>query len=163
MTDNNNMSNEMLKRIYDELISLHDFYNDLKDEDGLRNVNYLLDELDKNIGESLKGKKVGPIMTTHDFLNYFCQRYNIEYLEPIEPIPGKEPSPKDILKLHRLVKEKDLKVLFSEPQLNTQNAKNLAESAGIKYLDLDPIGADKSIKDYKSLILWNLNQMLAGH
>ena len=122
-----------------------------------------LDELDKNIRESLKGKKVGPIMTTHDFLNYFCQRYNIEYLEPIEPIPGKEPSPKDILKLHRLVKEKDLKVLFSEPQLNTQNAKNLAESAGVKYLDLDPIGADKSIKDYQSLILWNLNQMLAGH
>lgn len=122
-----------------------------------------LDQLDKNIRESLKDKKVGPIMTTHDFLNYFCKRYNIEYLEPIEPIPGKEPSPKDILKLHRLVKEKNLKVLFSEPQLNTQNAKNLAESAGIKYLDLDPIGADKSIKDYQSLILWNLNQMLAGH
>jgi len=122
-----------------------------------------LDELDKNIRDSLRNKKVGPIMTTHDFLNYFCQRYNIEYLEPIEPIPGKEPSPKDILKLHRLVKEKNLKVLFSEPQLNTQNAKNLAESAGVKYLDLDPIGADKSIKDYQSLILWNLNQMLAGH
>ena len=51
MKNNNNMSNEMLKRIYNELISLHDFYNDLKDEDGLRNVNYLLDELDKNIKE----------------------------------------------------------------------------------------------------------------
>jgi len=48
---NKNMSNEMLKRIYDELIILHDFYNDLKDEDGLRNVNYLLNELNKNIKE----------------------------------------------------------------------------------------------------------------
>ena len=48
---NKNMNNEMLKRIYDELINLHDFYNDLKDEDGLRNVNYLLDELNKNIKE----------------------------------------------------------------------------------------------------------------
>ena len=47
----NKMNNEMLKRIYDELINLHDFYNDLKDEDGLRNVNYLLDELNKNIKE----------------------------------------------------------------------------------------------------------------
>jgi hypothetical protein len=45
------MNNEMLKRIYDELIVLHDFYNNSKDEDGLRNVNYLLDELNKNIKE----------------------------------------------------------------------------------------------------------------
>ena len=45
------MSNEMLKRIYDELIILHDFYNDLNDKDGLRNVSFLLDELDKNIKE----------------------------------------------------------------------------------------------------------------
>ena len=45
------MSNEMLKRIYNELTSLHDFYSDLKDEDGLRNVSFLLDELDKNIKE----------------------------------------------------------------------------------------------------------------
>jgi len=45
------MSNEMLKRIYDELIILHDFYNDLNDKDGLRNVSFLLDELNKNIKE----------------------------------------------------------------------------------------------------------------
>ena len=45
------MSNEMLKRIYDELIVLHDFYNDLNDKDGLRNVSFLLDELNKNIKE----------------------------------------------------------------------------------------------------------------
>ena len=46
------MNNEMLKRIYDELIVLHDFYNDLRDEDGLRNVNYILNELNKNIKKS---------------------------------------------------------------------------------------------------------------
>tara|TARA_B100000575_G_scaffold120804_1_gene96160 strand:- start:494 stop:631 length:138 start_codon:yes stop_codon:yes gene_type:complete len=45
------MNNEMLKRIYDELINLHDFYNDLNDEDGLRNVHYILNELNKNIEE----------------------------------------------------------------------------------------------------------------
>ena len=40
------MTNEILKRI-----QLHDFYNDRKDEDGLRNVSYLLNELNKNIKE----------------------------------------------------------------------------------------------------------------
>ena len=45
------MNNEMLIKIYDELINLHDFYNDLKDEDGLRNVHYILNELNKNIKE----------------------------------------------------------------------------------------------------------------
>ena len=45
------MSNEMLIKIYDELINLHDFYNDLNDEDGLRNVHYILNELNKNIKE----------------------------------------------------------------------------------------------------------------
>jgi len=39
------MNKELLKRVYDELIVLHDFYNDLNDEDGLRNVNHILDEL----------------------------------------------------------------------------------------------------------------------
>jgi len=45
------MSNEMLIKIYDELIVLYDFYNDLNDEDGLRNVNHILNELNKNIKE----------------------------------------------------------------------------------------------------------------
>lgn len=45
------MNNEMLIKIYDELINLHDFYNDLNDEDGLRNVHYILNELNKNIKE----------------------------------------------------------------------------------------------------------------
>jgi zinc transport system substrate-binding protein len=122
-----------------------------------------LSVLDKQIRQALEEKKVGPIMTTHDFLNYFCQRYGLDYVEPIEPIPGKEPSPKDILRLHRLVKEKNLKVLFSEPQLNVQSAKNLAESAGIRHASLDPIGADKSIQSYSSLILWNLKQLVENH
>ena len=45
------MNNEMLKRIYDELIFLSDFYIKEEDEDGIRNVNYILDELNKNIKE----------------------------------------------------------------------------------------------------------------
>ena len=45
------MSNEMLKRIYDELITLHDFYAKEKDEDGIRNVIHILNELNTNIKE----------------------------------------------------------------------------------------------------------------
>tara|TARA_R100000742_G_C4267030_1_gene85171 strand:- start:1136 stop:1282 length:147 start_codon:yes stop_codon:yes gene_type:complete len=45
-----NIKKDMVVRIHDELITLHDFYSHLKDEDGLRNVSYLLDYLEtKNI------------------------------------------------------------------------------------------------------------------
>ena len=45
------MNNEMLIKIYDELITLHDFYVKEKDEDGIRNVINILNELNKNIKE----------------------------------------------------------------------------------------------------------------
>ena len=45
------MNNEMLIKIYDELITLHDFYVKEKDEDGIRNVINILIELNKNIKE----------------------------------------------------------------------------------------------------------------
>ena len=45
-----NIKKDMVVRIHDELIALHDFYNDLNDKDGLRNVSYILDYLEtKNI------------------------------------------------------------------------------------------------------------------
>ena len=45
------MNNKMLIKIYDELITLHDFYVKEKDEDGIRNVNYICTELYKKIKE----------------------------------------------------------------------------------------------------------------
>lgn len=121
-----------------------------------------LDALHKEIKEMLKDKRGRPVMTTHDFLGYFTERYELEYLQPIEPIPGKEISPKDMARLLKLVKEKKLKTIFSEPQLNDQNVRVLAKSAGTNQLTLDPQGSVEGIESYADLIRWNAKQIESG-
>lgn len=123
------------------------------------NFHKILSSLDQKIRSKLLRVKGRPLMSTHDFLNYFCSRYELDYLEPIEPIPGKEPSPKDLLKLKNLVTKKKLKTIFSEPQLNEQNVRILAEASGLSHKALDPQGVAPEIQNYESLLIWNTDQL----
>jgi zinc transport system substrate-binding protein len=60
---------------------------------------------------------------------------------PVE-IEGKEPSAQDLAKLVDLSKEKNVKVIFVQPQFNTGSAQAVADEIGGEVVAVDPLAKD---------------------
>lgn len=78
------------------------------------------------------------LMTLHTAFQYFARRYGLTVVSVIEVAPGKEPTPKFLAHLHRLIDRHDLRVIYTEPQYRLRVADILARDAGVETADLDP-------------------------
>ncbi len=96
-----------------------------------------LDALDSRIREKLEGQKERNFMVFHPSWGYFAVDYNLTML-PVE-IEGKEPSAQDLAKLVDLAKEKQVKVIFIQPQFSTRSAEAIADEIGGEVVAVDPL------------------------
>lgn len=112
-----------------------------------------LDEKIKNETESLKFRNV---FTAHPFYSYFFERYDFKVAGSLEIAPGSQPTPKNIKNLIDLVKQENVKAIFTNRQQSDKPAKVLAESSGINEYELDPIGGIEGRMSYEDIILYNL-------
>lgn len=99
-----------------------------------------LDALDARIREKLEGKTERSFMVYHPSWGYFAADYNLTMI-PVE-IEGKEPSAQDLAKLIDLSKEKQVKVIFIQPQFSTRSAQSVAEEIGGEVVAVDPLAKD---------------------
>jgi zinc transport system substrate-binding protein len=99
-----------------------------------------LDALDARIREKLEGKKERNFIVYHPSWGYFAADYNLTMI-PVE-IEGKEPSAQDLAKLVDLAKEKNVKVIFVQPQFNTGSAQAVADEIGGEVVAVDPLAKD---------------------
>jgi zinc transport system substrate-binding protein len=99
-----------------------------------------LDALDARIREKLEGKKERNFMVYHPSWGYFAADYNLTMI-PVE-IEGKEPSAQDLAKVISLAKEKQVKVIFVQPQFSTGSAQSVAEEIGGEVVAVDPLAKD---------------------
>lgn len=80
------------------------------------------------------------ILTLHDAWNYFAEELGLTIVETFEPIPGKEPTAKDLLALTNVLATYDIHTLFSEPQLDTSGLESFAKDNDLQIISIDPIG-----------------------
>ena len=99
-----------------------------------------LDALDARIREKLEGKKERNFMVFHPSWGYFAAEYGLTMIT-IE-IEGKEPSAQDLAKLVDLAKEKQVKIIFAQPQFSTRSAQVIAEEIGGEVVAVDPLAKD---------------------
>lgn len=78
------------------------------------------------------------LVTFHSAFGYFARRYGLEVVAVIEPAPGKEPTPRLLAQVHKLVKAGGLKVIYTEPQFRPRVAEVLARDLGVATAELDP-------------------------
>jgi len=132
-------------------------------EEYLANARKFKTELDQlhshamQLSSTIKGK---PIILFHPSFNYFIKRYGLFLAGLIEPVPGKEPTPRFLKETLDTIEELRVKALFSEVQLADKSAKVLAEAAGIGLYKLDPIGGVPGRQSYRDLILYNLQTLV---
>ncbi|WP_410508268.1 zinc ABC transporter substrate-binding protein [Methanosarcina hadiensis] len=96
-----------------------------------------LDALDIRIKEKLEGKEERNFMVYHPSWGYFAAEYGLNMI-PVE-IEGKEPSAQDLTKIVDLAKEKNVKVIFVQPQFSTRSAEVLAKEIGGEVVAIDPL------------------------
>jgi len=126
----------MVENIYQSLVQADpenkDYYTKNRDE-------YLteLDELDKNITQTLSGKNNTKIMVYHPAWAYLCRDYNLQQIS-IEQA-GKEPTPQNIASLVDTARNENIKVIFVSPEFSTSNAQVIASEIDGKVVVVDPL------------------------
>ncbi len=105
--------------------------------------NYLreLDRLDREIRDILKDVPKGSsFMVFHPAWGYFARDYGLKELA-VE-INGKEPKPKELIKVIKEAKRAKVKAIFTQPEFPDKSARIIADTLKIKVIKVSPLSKD---------------------
>ena len=80
-----------------------------------------------------------PIVTFHEAFPYFARDFQLDLVGVIEREPGTEPSARELADTIGLVRERQVKALFAEPQFSDKSAQVIARETGVRVFQLDPV------------------------
>lgn len=98
------------------------------------------------------------IITQHDAFVYLARRFGLEVAAVIQHSHDVEPSPAEISEVSRIMAERGIKAVFTEPQIDSSAARRIAEVAGARILVLDPLGDG----DWPAMMRGNLDALVEG-
>lgn len=96
-----------------------------------------LDHLDAELRKEIARLLRKDVITFHDAFPYFCRRYGLKLVGVIEEVPGSSPSPRYLAALSKAIRDRGVKVVFTEPQFNPRLAQQLARDLGLSVAQLD--------------------------
>jgi zinc transport system substrate-binding protein len=99
-----------------------------------------IDVLDEMIQKELNTSPVRTIVVTHPAWSYFARDYGIEQVS-IES-EGKEPTARDIEAVVTLARQRNISVVFVEPQYSPRSAEVIAEEINGSIVTIDPLAGD---------------------
>ncbi len=118
-----------------------------------------LDKLDKELGARTDAFKTRGFVTFHGSFNYYADHYKLKILGVIEPFPGSSPTSDYIQAVLKVVEERHVPALYSEPQLDSRPAKTIAEAAKIPLGSLDPVGGTPETDSYEKLLRFDTDAL----
>ena len=121
-----------------------------------------LSRLDEEIALTLRPVAGSSIVTAHNAWGYFAERYGLKPVGSIEPVPGREPSPREIRELVVAARREHLRTLFTEPQFPPEAARVVASEAGLRVETVDPIGGVKGRIGYEELLRYDARAFRGG-
>lgn len=118
-----------------------------------------LDSLYQAVDAQLKPFRGEKVILTHPFFQYFLKRFGLKLAAIIEPLPGTEPSPRDVMEVVNLVRDEKIKLILAHPIHSKRPAELVAESTDCSIIELDPLGGTEGRKGYANLIRFNADQI----
>lgn len=115
-----------------------------------------LKTLDSDITKELAQTKKQRYIVFHNAYRYFESEYGLKSAAVIEEFPGKEPSPRYLKGLIDLIKNKDVRIVFVEPQFSPKLVNSLRRDYKVYVGVLDPIGDELSKDGYEKNMRKNL-------
>lgn len=102
-----------------------------------------LQKLDGEISAKVAPVKAKPFVTQHDAFRYFVRRYDLKQTGVIETTPDVPPSPRYLSDLLKVIREKNVPVIFVDPRESQRLAKQVAHDAKIRTAELDTLESGK--------------------
>jgi len=109
------------------------------------------------ISESVHDKS---FVTVHDSMPYLANRYNLMYVGSFEPTGAEEPTPQYLQKFTKIIKSKNVRAIFSEPQLSSEVLEPFIKDNNLTLAILDPIGGIGERDSYQKLIYYNVKTIV---
>jgi zinc transport system substrate-binding protein len=122
-------------------------------------VDTSLAALDREIAARTRAFSHKTIVTFHGSLRYFAARYGLTIAAVIEPVPGREPTARELQELIELVRASGTPALFCEPQFERRPAELLAKECGLPLLELDMLGGGPGRESYAALMRANVRTL----
>jgi len=120
------------------------------------NADKTIEDLDELIEEvnQLLSKDISYVVF-HDAYQYFEKRFEVTSAGALTLNPDVLPGAKQIVDIQSLIKEKNIKCIFSEPQYNPKIIETLASDTNISTGTMDPLGVnlDRGVTMYSKLIM----------
>jgi zinc transport system substrate-binding protein len=130
-------------------IQAETIFNALKKADpankGQYEANYFnfikeIDQLDTELKTAFREKSGMKFIVFHPAWGYFANAYGLEQVS-VE-IEGKEPKPAQLKELIKHAREKNIKVIFAQPQFSDKSARVVAKEIGGQVIFTDPMAYD---------------------
>ncbi len=121
-----------------------------------------LDKLTVEMIGKVKGIQNPKIITHHPAWPYFAKRFGFVIAGEIQLQVGSEPSAKRIGELTRLMRHDKIGVILSEPQLNLNMPKILAQETGARIVRLSPMPVAPATEDYLVFIRYNVETIVSA-
>jgi zinc transport system substrate-binding protein len=107
------------------------------------------------------------LVTSHAAFGYLARRYGLRQVSLEGLIPGAEPSPAELDRVARLVRERGVTTIFFEALVSPKLARTLARETGARTAVLDPLEgltprAAAAGEDYVSVMRANLRALREG-
>ncbi len=119
-----------------------------------------LKQLDSDFKSAVASFKTREFIGFHSAYDYLARRYSLVQAASLEELPGSGISPAQAQKIINMIKEKNVKVIFTETALDSRGADIIIRNTGVKTAILQPIETYDNMNDsYVSLMRQNLENL----
>ncbi len=98
--------------------------------------------LKRQMVKFLKPVKDVPFVTQHDGFSYLVREFGLNQRGNIVDIQGSDAGAKHIVELKKIIKDEQVKCIFTEPQMTSQMAISISTDMGVRLGELDAMGVD---------------------
>ena len=143
------------ENIAEGLIKVFPQYEE-KISDNLKIYLQKLNNLDSKIKAELASCKGAEFISFHEAYDYFAADYSLSFAASVDSDDGAEPGTKELVRLTELIKSKDIKAIFTEPDYQGSSADVLSNETGVPVYTLNPVTSGDGAKDsYEKIMLEN--------
>ena len=121
-----------------------------------------LNALDNAFKETIAAAPSKKIVTFHGAFRYLSENYGLEQVAIIRLNPEAEPSAQELSLTTELIKNNNIKTIFTEPQFSPRIVDTLASDLNLKIMVLDPIETGSDTDSYLSIMEQNLLSLKDG-
>jgi len=99
-----------------------------------------IERVDRKTRERLAPYAGRAVITFHDSLHRYADRYGLVIASILKPLEGVEPAPADLKRALDEIGEHGITTIFIEPEYPPTAAERVAEQVGVRLLSIDTLG-----------------------